>query len=196
MPKQPHHGAPLKARTSPYAQVGPQITAAHHTGAAASVDLTKENEGDAVMIGGIGNASPAEMPGSANPPNMDAFFNRDQSIVMREILHNNGTLTQLHTESRVTARDVINNMTPDQADTAMSRMTEIFDKPDCESLSSTATAQQIFHRNQALIHAITIVHNLSAATIQRFCDITFFQKAIFNAEFTMYAARSTLQNHR
>ena len=78
MPKQPHHGAHLKARTSPYTQVGPQITAAHHTGAAASVDLTKENEGDADMIGDIGNASPAETSGDANPPNIDAFLNREQ----------------------------------------------------------------------------------------------------------------------
>ena len=102
VPPHPMLGA---TRTAPYAQAGPQITAAHHIGSSAQIDLTMhDTEGDLRMIVDSGTAAqPAAMPGStlaamsggssiAAPQNMDAFFNRDSTVVVREIMLNDGTL--------------------------------------------------------------------------------------------------------
>ena len=86
------------ARTAPYAQVGPQLTAAHQIGGAAEIDLTRDTDGDQTMIGDIGTTNqPVAIPGSIDPPNMDAFFDRDSTIVVREIMHNDRTPLLLHT---------------------------------------------------------------------------------------------------
>ena len=89
----------LSTRAAPYAKVGPQTTAAHHIGSSAQIDLTHDNEGDQHMIGDIGATfQPIEISGSTSlvthvaPPNMDAFFDRDSAVVVREIMLTDGTL--------------------------------------------------------------------------------------------------------
>ena len=207
------------------------------------------DEEDAVMTGNIGNASPAETPGTANPPNIDAFLNREQPSSNRgrvphgaetmeeyfelknvrqsleheqEDFHSVGSASpaempglerqqrdelkekeymaacqrayrtwgieqDVHsdafsTNEQISARSAIDNMTLAQTDTAMSRMSQVFDHPKFEPLPFSATESQILRRNQDIIHVITAQNNLSAATIHRFSNLTFFQKFVFNAD--------------